>query len=78
MTSPPEFLGGGPCGAHSFAKADTGGEVFWGARRNHALRNALNEGFGRAQALVVGRSAGSDGGRLTDAVDDTVRQVGSV
>lgn len=57
-------------GTHSLAEGDTGGELLGRAGRDHALRDALDEGVGRAQALVVGRGARGDSGRLPNAVDD--------
>jgi hypothetical protein len=59
-------------GTSSPAEGDTGGELLGRASRNHALRDALNEGVGRAQALVVGRGARGDRRRLPNAVDDAV------
>jgi hypothetical protein len=57
---------------HSLAKGDTGSELLGRASRYHALRDTLDEGLGRAQALVVGRGARGDSSRLPDAVDDAV------
>lgn len=57
---------------HSLAKGNTGSELLGRAGRDHALRDALDEGVGRAQALIVGRGARGDCSRLSNAVDDAV------